>query len=345
MKIFIGSSSEQLDNAKLVARWLEKLNQVPILWENSFPLNTYSFDALVDISNTVDAAIFIFGEDDKTWYRKNPVMSVRDNVLLEYGFFSGKLSRNKVVFLCKGKPQIASDLQGITYGDLDQPNNTEYDIANWINSIKSDSYDQNNNFVQDDSSDKEEFSLYIDAQISAIKNAKKSIYISMDSLNPESSDPKLVEFDRLLENAKNNNIVVRIITRTGTEPERSRGAYDMCEQHDLRNQMKFSGILNAKALRCTLIDDEEIIISCSKGINKGFSKKYKHFYNEKANEILKAYIDKEYNRHKALTYEEFIFNRLDEMGVISKETSIKRASELLDIPESSLIKILDRDDL
>lgn len=153
------------------------------------------------------------------------------------------------------------------------------------------------------------------------------------------------EFDKLVENAKNNDITVRIITRTGTEPERSRGAYDICVQHNLENEIKFSGILNAKVLRCTLIDDEEIIISCSKGINKGFSKEYKHFYNEKVNEILKEYIDEEYIRDKALTYEKFIFNRLDEMGVTSKETSIKRASEILDIPESSLIKILNKNNV
>lgn len=201
----------------------------------------------------------------------------------------------------------------------------------------------NINYGQDISND-EQFSLYIDAQINAIKKAKKRIYISMDSLNPESTDSKLVEFDKLLENAKNDGITVRIITRTGTEPERSRGAYDMCVQHDLVKHIKFSGILNAKALRCTLIDDEEIIISCSKRINKGFSKKYIHFYNEKVNEILRTYIDKEYNRDIALTYKKFIYNRLEEMGVISKETSIKSASEILDIPESSLIKVLDEND-
>lgn len=145
MKIFIGSSSEQLDNAKLVARWLENSNQDPILWTNVFPLSTYTLEALVNVSNTVDAAIFVFGEDDKTWYRDNSIKSVRDNVLLEYGLFSGKLSRNKVVFLCKGNPKIASDLEGITYGNLDKPHNAEELINNWIKDINKESLIINRN--------------------------------------------------------------------------------------------------------------------------------------------------------------------------------------------------------
>lgn len=136
MKIFIGSSSEQLHNAENVARWLEDLNQEPILWTNIFSLATYTLDALINVSNEVDAAVFVFGEDDKTWYRDNPIMSVRDNVLFEYGLFSGKLSRNKVIFLCKGNPKIASDLVGITYGNLNKPLNAKHHITTWINNIK-----------------------------------------------------------------------------------------------------------------------------------------------------------------------------------------------------------------
>lgn len=201
----------------------------------------------------------------------------------------------------------------------------------------------NINYSQNIISSTEKFPLYIDAQINAIKNAKKSIYIAMDSLNPEATNPKLIEFDKLLENAKNNKIDVRIITRTGSEPERSRGAYDICIHRNLKDEIRFSSIFNAKILRCTLIDDEEIIISCSNAINKDFSKTYKHFYNEKVNELIKKYIDEEFIRDKALTYEKFILNRLKEMGVVSNEASIKQASKVLDIPESSLIEILNED--
>ena len=143
LKVFIGSSSEQLDNAKQVAIWLEDLNQEPILWTRVFPLGAYTLESLINISNLVDAAIFVFGDDDKIWFRNNTMMSVRDNILLEYGLFSGKLSRDKVVFLCKGDPKIASDLKGITFGNLDKPNNAEQLVANWINRIKSENIENN----------------------------------------------------------------------------------------------------------------------------------------------------------------------------------------------------------
>lgn len=145
MKIFIGSSSEQLDNAENVARWLENLGQEPILWTSIFPLGTYTLEALINVSNIVDAAVFVFGEDDKSWYRDNTIMSVRDNVLFEYGLFSGKLSRNKVIFLCKGNPKIASDLVGITYGNLDRPLNAKHHIMTWINNIESENTNPNKN--------------------------------------------------------------------------------------------------------------------------------------------------------------------------------------------------------
>lgn len=137
MRIFIGSSQEQLDTAKQVARWLEDWDQQPILWSDGtvFQLGDLTLESLINISDTVDAAIFIFGADDKTWFRNESVMSVRDNILLEYGLFSGKLSRQRVIFLCKDHPKIASDLSGITYSDMSKPYNTERLLKQWVNNI------------------------------------------------------------------------------------------------------------------------------------------------------------------------------------------------------------------
>lgn len=201
-------------------------------------------------------------------------------------------------------------------------------------------YTKENYKFDSDNSNAEKL-FYIDEQIRSIKRASDCIYILMDSLNPESSNSKYIEFDSLLEHAKNKGKLVKILTRTGTESERSQGAYDICIQHNLKNAMKFSPIHNSKPLRCTIIDEEEIIISCSDGLNKELSQEYVHFYNRKVNELIKNYIDEQYNRDGTLTYTDFIFSRLVEMGVPNKETTVKRASEILGIPESSLIEILD----
>ena len=137
MKIFIGSSQEQLNTAKQVARWLEDWEHQPVLWSDAtvFPLGNITLESLINVSRMVDAAIFIFGADDQTWFREKSVMSIRDNVLLEYGLFSGNLSRKRVVCLCKGKPKIASDLSGLTYADMDKPYNAEPILKQWVDNI------------------------------------------------------------------------------------------------------------------------------------------------------------------------------------------------------------------
>lgn len=138
MRIFIASSGERLNMAIEVGSWLEGMNVEPVLWNEPevFPLGAYTWDALIDLSENVDAAIFIFGEDDQIWFRGESTMTVRDNVLLEYGLFSGKLSKANTIFLCDGRPKLASDLEGITWGDIRKkiicltPENT---MAPWIN--------------------------------------------------------------------------------------------------------------------------------------------------------------------------------------------------------------------
>lgn len=83
---------------------LEKLQS----GENIFPLNQNTIDSLIAITQRVDAAIFIFNEDDKVWHHQSlkSTKTVRDNVLLEYGLFCGSLKKSKVCFICKGSPKL-----------------------------------------------------------------------------------------------------------------------------------------------------------------------------------------------------------------------------------------------
>lgn len=124
-EIFIGSSSGMVDYMDIIALKLEQMNEVPLLWndesKNIFVPGTSTIDSLLEITDRVKAAIFIFNEDDTVWFNGNDSIidksenAVRDNVLFEYGLFMGALGKGKVCFICKGNPHIASDLQGITY--------------------------------------------------------------------------------------------------------------------------------------------------------------------------------------------------------------------------------------
>lgn len=147
MKVFIGSSREQNEYALKVATWLEDIdkNITPVLWsdEDSFDLADFNWSQLIDIAHSVDAAIFIFAADDKTWFRGKKTDSVRDNVILEYGLFSGVISSSNVCFIRDKNADIPSDLQGIVYADIAKPASAHKKVVNWINKI----LNNNNNIV------------------------------------------------------------------------------------------------------------------------------------------------------------------------------------------------------
>lgn len=144
LKIFIGSTSEQKEKAEMVAGWIEGVGHTPIVWWEEIGIGKYTMESLIEISESVDAAIFIFSADDKIWYRGGQFKSVRDNIFFEYGLFSGKLSRDRVVILRSGSPRIGTDLDGITYGDLDTKFQAKSQIDTWIKNIITESKPERN---------------------------------------------------------------------------------------------------------------------------------------------------------------------------------------------------------
>lgn len=145
MEIFMGSSSEATEFMYEIAEKLERLNASPLMWnapgKDIFVPGTSTMDALIEITKRVQGAVFIFNADDKVWNNKSALDmdtkdAVRDNVLFEYGLFVGALQKEKVCFICKGKPWIASDLRGITYIDGDQGDAYVYlKLKDWVNAI------------------------------------------------------------------------------------------------------------------------------------------------------------------------------------------------------------------
>lgn len=121
MKIFLGSSREALPSLYEVGDWLEADGHEPQPWDDVGLLlpgeNTWV--ALIGIARSVDAAIFIFGEDDSVWYRQDSgLRQPRDNVLIEYGLFCGLLGQGRVIICRQGEAKLATDIDGIVYVDL-----------------------------------------------------------------------------------------------------------------------------------------------------------------------------------------------------------------------------------
>lgn len=144
MEIFIGSSSEAVEFMEKIAIKLEELEITPLTWNATgkgiFIASTNTIDALISIAHRVKAAIFVFNSDDKIWNEKTSIEEsncVRDNVLFEYGLFMGALGKQRVCFVCKGNPKIASDLKGITYIDGDSGDyHIKSKLGEWIDTIK-----------------------------------------------------------------------------------------------------------------------------------------------------------------------------------------------------------------
>ncbi|MCD9020211.1 nucleotide-binding protein [Cohnella silvisoli] len=122
MKVFIGSSVESLKDLRMIARLIEEEGHEPIPWNKPgiFPLGNYLFESLVEVGSQIDAAILIFNEDDQLWYRGDGTKQPRDNVLIEYGFFAGKLGTKRTIICRRGFPKMATDLNGLIYCDLNK---------------------------------------------------------------------------------------------------------------------------------------------------------------------------------------------------------------------------------
>lgn len=142
MKIFIGSSSETLSDVEMVASWIEEAGHTPIPWNDAraFSLGTYTFAGLTKIAKEVDAAVFIFSEDDNVWYRSDTAKQPRDNVMIEYGLFIGTLGQERVVFCRKGNPRTATDLLGVVYVNIGSGymSTARYRLRSWLNSVSGD---------------------------------------------------------------------------------------------------------------------------------------------------------------------------------------------------------------
>lgn len=142
MKIFIGGSSEHTPLMWSIAAFIERQNHEPLPWDSpeSFRAGDQISDRLFQISREVDAAIFLFTEDDNVISRKTPSMQPRDNVLVEFGFFASALGKDRTIILRCGKTKHPTDLGGLVY--VDRSSGKEYaareSLKAWFDKIEAD---------------------------------------------------------------------------------------------------------------------------------------------------------------------------------------------------------------
>jgi predicted nucleotide-binding protein with TIR-like domain len=114
-RIFLGSSGQQATLLEAITRGLEDIADVEP-WTTTFNPGRSTLDRLVELSQEVDFAAFVFAQDD--WTMTDPSQSgqasPRDNVVFEAGLFGGALGIRRTFILHANGSKLPTDLLGLT---------------------------------------------------------------------------------------------------------------------------------------------------------------------------------------------------------------------------------------
>lgn len=135
--IFIGSSSEGKEVADRVIEQLKGFADCKS-WTKAFEIGKSNFENLTGQIAFYDYAILIATADDVTVSRKRQQKTGRDNVLFEFGLFTGGLGQSKVFYILEKITKIPSDLTGITLPFIPSVKDPDFDkvITDCVNEIK-----------------------------------------------------------------------------------------------------------------------------------------------------------------------------------------------------------------
>lgn len=128
--VFIGSSKEGLPIAKKIKSSLKDIVDCE-LWPDVFNFGKSNFDNLVDQIAFYDYAILVATGDDTITSRGKAKKGARDNVIFEFGLFTGGLGKTRVFYMLEENSKIPSDLLGITLPLL--PKKTDRDFLKKLN--------------------------------------------------------------------------------------------------------------------------------------------------------------------------------------------------------------------
>ena len=116
-----------------MARFVERLGLKPIILDEQPNAGLTIIEKLEREAKNVGFAIALLTPDDvgalKDEADDQPKPRARQNVILELGYFMGKLGRKKVCLLIKGELENPSDLDGILYVPMASSNGWQLQLA------------------------------------------------------------------------------------------------------------------------------------------------------------------------------------------------------------------------
>jgi len=114
-RIFLGSSGKQAKLLQAITRGLQDVADVEP-WTTTFNPGRSTLDRLVELSQEVDFAAFVFAQDDwtATDASESGEASPRDNVVFEAGLFGGALGIRRTFVLHANGAKLPTDLLGLT---------------------------------------------------------------------------------------------------------------------------------------------------------------------------------------------------------------------------------------
>jgi predicted nucleotide-binding protein len=114
-----------------VARFLERLGLEPVILHEKPNAGRTIIEKFADYAD-VQFAVVLLTADDEGRVRgapSAPALRARQNVVLELGYFLGKLGRARVCALYEAGVEIPSDYQGVLFVELDTSDRWRFDLV------------------------------------------------------------------------------------------------------------------------------------------------------------------------------------------------------------------------
>lgn len=105
-----------------VARFLGNVGFDPIILHEQANRGRTVIEKVEDNSDVSFAVVLLTPDDEGSVKGGTPEPRVRQNVLLELGYFIGRLGREKVCALRRGKVEVPSDFAGVVWTEMDDGN-------------------------------------------------------------------------------------------------------------------------------------------------------------------------------------------------------------------------------